>query len=191
MNQTILNVAQWGKDRKFDAPNGSTLMGQFMKLMEEMGEATEALEERNREHFVLEVGDNFVVGILYAVTYMQQDKDGGQLLLEDINVVLGQVTDNDYPNSWGNAVGLLKGRTNHTADLRSLQIASGWLATAINKRQDLEYHGAALHNYLSAWAEICACLGVEPAKCLEAAYNKIKDRKGEWRDGMFIKEADL
>ena len=29
------------------------------------------------------------------------------------------------------------------------------------------------------------------SECLELAYNDIKDRKGEMRDGIFIKEADL
>jgi NTP pyrophosphatase (non-canonical NTP hydrolase) len=34
-------------------------------------------------------------------------------------------------------------------------------------------------------------LGVDLEECVEIAYNKIKDRKGVMRDGIFIKEADL
>jgi NTP pyrophosphatase (non-canonical NTP hydrolase) len=31
-------------------------------------------------------------------------------------------------------------------------------------------------------------LGLEPAQCLEAAWNEIKDRKGKTENGVFIKE---
>lgn len=38
---------------------------------------------------------------------------------------------------------------------------------------------------------LCAQLGVTPEECLEIAYNKIKDRRGVMRDGIFVKEEDL
>lgn len=31
-------------------------------------------------------------------------------------------------------------------------------------------------------------LGLEPADCLEAAWNEIKDRKGKTQNGIFVKE---
>jgi NTP pyrophosphatase (non-canonical NTP hydrolase) len=31
-------------------------------------------------------------------------------------------------------------------------------------------------------------LGYTPAECLEAAWNEIKDRKGETKDGVFVKD---
>jgi NTP pyrophosphatase (non-canonical NTP hydrolase) len=31
-------------------------------------------------------------------------------------------------------------------------------------------------------------LGYEPAECLEAAWNEIKDRKGKTQNGIFVKE---
>ena len=34
-------------------------------------------------------------------------------------------------------------------------------------------------------------LGLEPADCLEAAWNEIKDRKGKNVNGTFIKEEEL
>lgn len=33
--------------------------------------------------------------------------------------------------------------------------------------------------------------GTSIEKCIEVAYNDIKDRKGEFRNGSFIKESDL
>lgn len=38
---------------------------------------------------------------------------------------------------------------------------------------------------------LCKQLGIEPQRCLELAYDKIKDRKGETRNGMFYKAEDL
>ena len=38
---------------------------------------------------------------------------------------------------------------------------------------------------------LCKQLGIEPQRCLELAYEKIKNRKGETRNGMFIKAEDL
>lgn len=38
---------------------------------------------------------------------------------------------------------------------------------------------------------LCKQLEIEPMECLELAYEKIKNRKGETRNGMFIKAEDL
>lgn len=38
---------------------------------------------------------------------------------------------------------------------------------------------------------LCKQLGIDPQRCLELAYEKIKDRKGKTIDGTFVKEEDL
>ena len=38
---------------------------------------------------------------------------------------------------------------------------------------------------------LCAQLGISLPACVELAYNEIKDRKGEMRNGVFVKEEDL
>lgn len=38
---------------------------------------------------------------------------------------------------------------------------------------------------------LAAQCGVTIEHCIEAAWNEIKDRKGEMRNGTFVKEADL
>lgn len=38
---------------------------------------------------------------------------------------------------------------------------------------------------------LCKQLGIKPQECLELAYEKIKDRKGETRNGVFYKAEDL
>lgn len=43
-------------------------------------------------------------------------------------------------------------------------------------------------SYLKA---IAGKLGYDFVDCFELAYNEIKDRKGKWIDGTFVKEEDL
>ena len=38
---------------------------------------------------------------------------------------------------------------------------------------------------------LCNQIGIEPQRCLALAYEKIKDRKGETRNGVFYKAEDL
>lgn len=38
---------------------------------------------------------------------------------------------------------------------------------------------------------LCNQIGIGPQECLELAYEKIKDRKGETRNGIFYKAEDL
>ena len=38
---------------------------------------------------------------------------------------------------------------------------------------------------------ICRELGYDLTECFEGAYNEIKDRKGRWVNGSFVKEEDL
>lgn len=50
------------------------------------------------------------------------------------------------------------------------------------------------HNLVRAVAylkSISKTLGYGFADCFEVAYNEIKDRKGKWIDGTFVKEEDL
>ena len=50
------------------------------------------------------------------------------------------------------------------------------------------------HNLVRAVAylkSISKALGYNFADCFEVAYNEIKDRKGRWVEGSFVKEEDL
>ena len=38
---------------------------------------------------------------------------------------------------------------------------------------------------------LCNQIGIEPTKCIDMAYEKIKDRTGKTIDGVFVKEEDL
>ena len=47
------------------------------------------------------------------------------------------------------------------------------------------------HNLVRAVAYLKSISNYDFADCFEVAYNEIKDRKGKWIDGSFVKEEDL
>ena len=48
-----------------------------------------------------------------------------------------------------------------------------------------------LQNIICYLDFICKELGYDFVECFEQAYNEIKDRKGRWVNGSFVKEEDL
>lgn len=50
---------------------------------------------------------------------------------------------------------------------------------------------ANLQNIICYLDLICKELGYDFVECFEGAYNEIKDRKGRWVNGSFVKEQDL
>lgn len=50
---------------------------------------------------------------------------------------------------------------------------------------------ANLQNIICYLDLICKELGYDFEECFEGAYNEIKDRKGRWVNGSFVKEQDL
>lgn len=48
-----------------------------------------------------------------------------------------------------------------------------------------------LQNIICYLDLICRELGYDFVDCFESAYNEIKDRKGRWVNGSFVKEEDL
>lgn len=64
----------------------------------------------------------------------------------------------------------------------------GELADAINKK-DLEATKDAIGDVVVCLINVCALLDLTLEKCLEGAYNEIKDRKGTLLpSGVFVKE---
>ena len=48
-----------------------------------------------------------------------------------------------------------------------------------------------LSNIIFYLESICKELNYDFVSCFEQAYNEIKDRKGRWVNGSFVKEEDL
>lgn len=66
----------------------------------------------------------------------------------------------------------------------------GELARAINKG-DKEKQMDGIGDTVVTLICIAKQLGLKLNDCIDYAYNEIKDRKGEFINGMFVKESDL
>lgn len=66
----------------------------------------------------------------------------------------------------------------------------GELAKAINK-YDVAKQIDGIGDSVITLISISEQLGLDFNKCVEYAYNEIKDRKGKLIDGTFVKESDL
>ena len=72
---------------------------------------------------------------------------------------------------------------NLTLSLDISTTATGW---AVFHGSDLVQSGVLKHKSKSFFI-----LGYDFEECFELAYQEIKDRKGRWIDGSFVKEEDL
>lgn len=90
---------------------------------------------------------------------------------------------------WAEARNLVSGSTPHAQMLKLMEEA-GELAGGIAKNKP-DVIVDSVGDVIVVLTILCAQLGIDIQECVELAYNEIKDRKGEMRKGVFVKEEDL
>lgn len=90
---------------------------------------------------------------------------------------------------WANARNIVTGSTPHAQMLKLMEEA-GELAGGIAKNKP-DVIVDSVGDVIVVLTILCAQLGIDIQECVELAYNEIKDRKGEMRNGVFVKEEDL
>ena len=90
---------------------------------------------------------------------------------------------------WAEARNLVSGSTPHAQMLKLMEEA-GELAGGIAKNKP-DVIVDSVGDVVVVLTILCAQLGIDIQECVELAYNEIKDRKGEMRNGVFVKEEDL
>ena len=88
---------------------------------------------------------------------------------------------------WGNQRGLLKERY-ATRQMLKVTDEIGELAGALAKRKDTEIVDAIGDSFVTLII-LSSQLGLDPAQCLNFAYDQIAERKGKTIEGVFIKES--
>ena len=160
---TLENVKQWFIDR--DLKNGGRLDKQSLKLSEEFGELCAGYLKKNEQLIKDSIGDCAVV-IVGLVLLSKVDVDS--IFEESKNV-----RKNDIMTSFAYANTCISNiQTEQHLKLMTLRIKSLTL----------------LIGHLKS---ISKSLGYDFEECFELAYQEIKDRKGRWIDGSFVKEEDL
>lgn len=161
--ELVTLTKKWFVDR--DLENGGRLDKQALKLSEEFGELCAGYLKQNEKLTKDSIGDCAVVIV-------------GLALLIDVDVhSIFKSADGVRPKEAMESFKLLN------ANISEFQLS-----------QDLASKEMCRHNLVRAVAylkSISKALDYDFTDCLELAYNEIKDRKGRWIDGTFVKEEDL
>lgn len=160
---TLEKVKQWFIDR--DLENGGRLDKQSLKLSEEFGELCAGYLKKNEQLTKDSIGDCAVVivGLALLIKADVQEIFEGLKPVEEVDVMK-----------------CFKGL--------NLNIC------AILSYSDRRYDGIFRYDLIFAvdyLKSISNILGYDFEECFELAYQEIKDRKGRWIDGTFVKEEDL
>jgi DNA-binding protein len=161
--ELVTLTKKWFIDR--DLENGGRLDKQALKLSEEFGELCAGYLKQNEKLTKDSIGDCAVVIVGLAL-----------LIKENVHSIFEE-SDNIRRKDAMECFKLLN------ANISEFQLS-----------QDLASKEMCRHNLVRAMAylkSISKVLGYDFADCFEVAYNEIKDRKGKWIDGTFVKEEDL
>ena len=160
---TLENVKQWFIDR--DLENGGRLDKQSLKLSEEFGELCAGYLKKNEKVTKDSIGDCAVVIVGLAL-----------LIKEDVNLIFKE------------SGTLRKKEITETLISINANISEFQLSQNLASKEMCRHNLVRSIGYLKS---ISSVLGYNFDECFELAYNEIKDRKGTWIDGSFVKEGDL
>jgi len=162
-NELVTLTKKWFADR--DLENGGRLDKQALKLSEEFGELCAGYLKQNEKLTKDSIGDCAVVIV-------------GLALLIGVNV----------HSIFEKADGITRKEVMESFKLLNANISEFQLS------QDLASKEMCRHNLVHAVAylkSISKAFDYDFVDCFEMAYQAIKDRKGKWIDGSFVKEEDL
>ena len=159
---TLEKVKQWFIDR--DLENGGRLDKQALKLSEEFGELCAGYLKKNEQLTKDSIGDCAVVivGLALLIKADVQEIFEGLKHVEEVDEMK-----------------CFRGLNLNICTILSYSVRYDGIF-----RYDLIF----AVEYLKSISNI---LGYDFEECFELAYNEIKDRKGRWIDGTFVKEEDL
>ena len=144
-----------------DLENGGRLDKQSLKLSEEFGELCAGYLKKNEKVTKDSIGDCAVVIVGLAL-----------LIKEDVNQIFEEsdsIRKKDVMESF----------ISINANISEFQLSQGFASKELCRHNLVRCIG-----YLKN-------LGYDFDECFELAYQEIKDRKGKWIDGSFVKEEDL
>jgi NTP pyrophosphatase (non-canonical NTP hydrolase) len=159
---TLENVKQWFIDR--DLENGGRLDKQSLKLSEEFGELCAGYLKKNEKLTKDSIGDCAVVIVGLAL-----------LIKEDVLKIFNEVSSDEHY--------VIECLVFLNRSISNIQLSDGF--------KNKELYIIDLTRPIYWLKSISNALGYDFEECFELAYQEIKDRKGKWIDGSFVKEEDL
>ena len=158
---TLENVKQWFIDR--DLENGGRLDKQSLKLSEEFDELCAGYLKKNEQLTKDSIGDCAVVIVGLAL-----------LIKVDVQEIFKTSENNEN---------VMTCFSHLSRNISDFQIYQEFSAKDIPR--------LSLVRAIRWLKSLSTALGYDFEECFELAYQEIKDRKGRWIDGTFVKEEDL
>ena len=163
MEQVLENVKQWFIDRDITQGNPEK---QVLKLYEETGELSAGLLKQNEDLIKDSIGDIAVVVVgLAMMLKLDADKIFNKLKKPPRNQTINTALTNILINA-----------------------TEAYYSKDMICKYDITQNLELIVKHIDFIASEC---GYDFADCFEVAYNEIKDRKGKWINGTFVKEEDL
>lgn len=160
---TLENVKQWFIDR--DLETGGRLDKQSLKLSEEFGELCAGYLKKNEKLTKDSIGDCAVVIVGLAL-----------LIKEDVQEI------------FKDSESFREEEVMECFKSLNVHISEFQLSQDLVDKKLCRYNLMYAVRYLRIISKV---LGYSFEECFELAYQEIKDRKGRWIDGSFVKEEDL
>lgn len=162
-NELVTLTKKWFADR--DLEHGGRLDKQSLKLSEEFGELCAGYLKQNEKLTKDSIGDCAVVIV-------------GLALLIDV----------DVHSIFKSSDGVSSKETMESFKMLNANISEFQLSQNLASKDMCQHNLVRVVAYLKS---ISKALDYDFTDCFEVAYNEIKDRKGKWIDGMFVKKEDL
>ena len=161
-------IVGWGVDRNLFCPhNGSNICRQLTKTLEEIGELAGGICRGNNDIVIDSIGD------IYVTLVLAQKMIGGEMKLFSLDCEKSTFSAlANFMHTYGKLVYHVDPDNNERVN--NISTCNNLINNAMVELQVL--------------AEV---YGLSFDACVKRAWNEIKHRKGEMRNGIFIKEEDL
>lgn len=161
-----VKIVEWARARNIIY--GASLHAQFLKLVEEFGELSEALDFGDTSLIEDGVGDCFVV---YTILAEQMDVSGNFAdVVADAQLTGGEGSADALPLHFLGVLASAVARQDHKKALIAMRVGLEWLVYIANSD--------------------ATCENTDLQRCVARAYDEIKDRKGIMFSGVFVKDSD-
>lgn len=168
LKQLEENVLAWATELNFFGEGGATLFAQYLKLREEFGE----------------LSGNFARG-----RCMKDDIGDCAVVV----IIMNKLINNSFRYSDLESDGYKDWIVSTSIQDKYLGIDK-IISSFVDEERLPNYGFRKEWNFSGLFFELkgfAEQAGYDFTECLEFAYNEIKDRKGEWRNNVFVKESDL
>lgn len=172
MRYNIKLVEEWARDKGLAEESNDALRSQFIKGVEEGGEISESVLNRDKEGLVDAIGDELVVLTIMCINAGLDPENYIKRVRYD------ELAKFDSFESAVDSFEVLETCCQYNMWL-------GGLARSVAKQQPVSEHITLLVHNLN---QLATLLCVDIGECYRIAYNVIRDRTGSTVDGVFVKD---